>query len=253
MTRELDTSKQLSFSAAIFDLDGVVTSTNEHHFTAWKRMFEEDLGIGKFTRDDYTDYVSGKPRLDGIRSLIHLKGIELNERSVFEYGERKQVYYLDLLEEKGAQVFEESVRLVDELRDKGVLLAIGSSSKNSPFVLDKTGLRDRFSVVVANDTVYNREGERRVSGIKGKPEPDIFLTACKVLGVNPDKAIGFEDAESGVKAFRRGGIVAVGVDRDGIADKLWAAGANLVVNDLDECPPEVLERVYIESQLRATT
>src|SRR5205807_605588 len=108
--------------------------------------------------------------------------------------------FLAYLQETPPQAFEPAANLVRELRNRGTKLAVASSSKNAPLILELTGIRELFDVVVAEKTVLAHGTERTVP-MHGKPAPDIFLQACEELEVRPEEAIGFEDAPSGIQAI----------------------------------------------------
>ncbi|UCC75198.1 MAG: beta-phosphoglucomutase family hydrolase [Gemmatimonadota bacterium] len=237
------------FDAVIFDLDGVVTRTASVHARAWKQTFDEFLarratGDGESHRPfdletDYAAHVDGKPRYDGVRDFLAARGIELPEgdpsdgpemETVCGLGSRKNELYNELLEDVGVEVFEDTVSQIRAWRGMGLKTAIVSSSKNCAAVLQIAGLTDLFDVRV--DGV-----ELARLGLKGKPAPDMFLKAAELLGVEPGRAVVFEDAVSGIQAGRAGrfGWV-IGVDRVGARETLLENGADNVVSDLREVP-----------------
>lgn len=232
--------------ACLFDLDGVLTKTAVLHAAAWKQAFDELLeqranSSGTFEPfdevADYDAYVDGRPRLDGTRSFLRARGIELPDGSpadapgtdtVHAVANRKNELVLELMKTKGVDVYDGSVRFVEEARRCGLATAVVSSSANTVHVLQAAGLRDLFDVRV--DGVVALEEH-----LCGKPAPDTFLAAARRLDVSPDKAAVFEDALAGVEAGRAGGFgFVVGVDRVGQRDALLAHGADVVVDDLAE-------------------
>lgn len=243
------TVSKADFDAVIFDLDGVVTRTASVHARAWKRAFDEFLARWKWgnggshppfdIETDYPQYVDGKPRYDGVRDFLASRGIELPEgdptdgpdvETVCGLGNRKNELYNEQLEEGGVEIFEDTVSQIRAWREMGLRTAIVSSSKNCAAVLQVAGLSDLFDVRV--DGV-----ESARLGLNGKPAPDIFLMATKLLGVEPARSIVFEDAVSGVQAGRAGGFGwVIGVDRGGAREALLANGADTVVSDLRDVP-----------------
>jgi beta-phosphoglucomutase family hydrolase len=219
--------------ACLFDLDGVLTQTAKVHAAAWKQMFDEYLHtcaepFHEFTQDDYEEYVDGMPRLDGVRSFLKSRGIELPEDQLKELGDRKNEIVLRLIHDQGVETYEGSVRYVKAARDAGLRRAVVSSSANTRDVLRVTGIEDLFEAVV-DGIVIERDG------LKGKPAPDSFLAGARELGVEPAEAAVFEDALSGVEAGRAGNFgFVVGVDRVGHADALRTHGGDVVVQDLSE-------------------
>lgn len=229
--------------AALFDLDGVLTPTAEVHRRAWSKMFNEFLttrGLPAYSDDDYFTYVDGKPRYDGVRDFLASRGLVLPEgdpsdaaevESVCGLGNRKNLTFTEVLRTEGVSPYPGSLRLLDYLATTPVKLAVVSSSANADAVLRAAGLRDRFEVLV--------DGQRAIADhLPGKPAPDTYLHAAKLLGVPAAAAAVFEDAISGVEAGHRGAFAhVVGVDRGVGADELVAAGADVVVADLDELLP----------------
>ncbi len=241
------------FDAVIFDLDGVVTRTATVHARAWKQVFDDFLRehaerSGKrfepFEIDvDYPQHVDGKPRYDGVRDFLASRGIELPEgepddpsdrATVCGLGNRKNELYNELLESGGVEIFEDTIERIRDWRRLGFKTAIVSSSRNCAAVLDAAGLTDLFDVRVDGSVAARL-------GLEGKPAPDIFLKAAELLGVEPARAVVFEDAVSGVEAGRAGGFGwVVGVDRVGAKEVLLESGADTVVSDLRELPTEGL-------------
>ena len=237
--------------AAIFDMDGVITETATVHAAAWKKLFDAYLkqvamatGVDLVPFDeraDYLRYVDGKNRYDGVRSFLESRGIHLPEGSpddppgsdtVCAMGNDKDTYFLAHVREKGVRPYESTVRLIRDLRDKGVKIGLVSASRNADEVLDAAGAGDLFDAKV--DGIVAAE-----LNLPGKPNPATFLEAARRLGVEPARAAVVEDALSGVEAGRAGhfGLV-VGVDRHGHPGPLREAGADVVVSDLAELEPE---------------
>ncbi len=233
------------FDAAVFDLDGVVTRTARVHAASWKHLFDEYLRqhaerseepFRPFdVESDYRHYVDGKPRYEGVASFLESRGITLpygdptdppDRETVCGLGNRKNQFFRAVLKHDGVQVFDSTVALIGRLRTFGVTTALVSSSRNARTVLDAANLTDLFDVCIdGNDAAR--------LGLKGKPEPDLFLKAVEDLGVEPGRAIVLEDAISGVEAGRAGGFgLVVGVDRSDQTMELRNGGADLVVPDL---------------------
>lgn len=227
--------------AVLFDLDGVLTPTAEVHMRAWARLFEpylEARGVAPYTAQDYFAHIDGKPRYEGVRSLLRARGIELpygapddspDADTVCGLGNRKNSVFTAVLESDGVTPYPGSVAFLDALADRGgVAVAIVSSSKNARAVLTAAGLIDRFEVIV--DGVVAAE-----HGIAGKPAPDTYLYAAELLGVPAARAVVVEDAHSGVEAGRAGHFGHVlGVNRGAGREGLLASGADIVVDDLGE-------------------
>lgn len=217
-------------AAALFDLDGVLTRTSVLHAAAWKQAFDPVLDAhGQPPFDAVTDYarhVDGKPREDGVRSLLAARRIALPDDAVRAIAARKDQLLERLLRERPVETYPGSVRYLRAVRDAGLPTAVVSSSKHTQEVLRATGLTDLFDVRI--DGVIAEQCR-----LAGKPAPDTYLAAARALAVEPARAAVFEDALAGVEAGRAGqfGYV-VGVDRAGQAAELRRHGADVVVADL---------------------
>jgi beta-phosphoglucomutase family hydrolase len=226
----------------LFDLDGVLTRTATVHFAAWKRTFDEFLqryeaGQPEFGQLDYNRYVDGKHRADGVRGFLASRGITLSEgapgdppeaATVQAIATRKNEMVLRELDEHGVEVYPGSVRYLRAVKDAGLATAVVTASANGEKVIAAGGFADLIDERV-DGLVAARDS------LRGKPEPDTFLAGARLLGVDPAAAVVYEDAISGVEAGRAGkfGYV-VGVDRVGQTEALRAAGADVVVTDLEQ-------------------
>jgi beta-phosphoglucomutase family hydrolase len=231
--------------ACLFDLDGVLTSTASLRAEAWKQMLDaflrqratrEGMAFVEFDAvRDYDEYIDGRERFDGVRSFLTSRGIVLAEGSADDpagaetiggLGNRKNELVLALMHRRGVQAYEGSVRFVHATLDAGLRCAVVSASANCREVLEAAGIADLFEARV--DGI-----DARRDHLRGKPAPDMFLAAARVVGVPPANAAVFEDALAGVAAGRTGGFgFVVGVDRAGQAEALRAHGADIVVPDL---------------------
>ncbi|MGL1861326.1 MAG: beta-phosphoglucomutase family hydrolase [Pseudodesulfovibrio sp.] len=237
----------ITLKGVVFDLDGVITRTAKVHAQAWETAFNEFLKLNAeeknipfepFDRtNDYHNYVDGKPRFEGVLSFMKSRNIQLppgtpedppSMDSICGVGNRKNALYQDILSVEGPEVFQTSVDLINELKKQGIRVGVATSSRNCQLVLKLAGLEDVFEtqvdgVVSAND------------GLKGKPEPDIFVTAAKNLGLNPGECVVVEDAISGVQAGRSGNFgLTLGIARNVQGEMLMQFGADQVVSDLGE-------------------
>ena len=235
------------YDAVLFDLDGVITNTATLHAACWKRMFDEYLQKRANQRgeafrpfdlaNDYRLYVDGKPRFDGVRDFLRSRGIELPEGSrddpaeletVCGLGNRKNELVNEVIVDKGVEPYAGSVKFIDQLRHDGFKIAVVTSSQNCTAVLKAAKLDAFFDARVDGDVMHEQH-------LAGKPAPDTFLAAAKLLGTEPARSVVIEDALVGVEAGARGkfGLV-IGVARKGNAKELAHHGAHLVVNDLSE-------------------
>ena len=243
-------------TACLFDMDGVVTKTAVVHAAAWKQMFDEFLRSQAAARPasggqdgqdgqfapfdpvrDYDEYVDGKPRLEGTAAFLESRKIGLRTGSpsdrpgtltVWGLSNRKNELVLAVLARDGVEVYDGSSRYIAAVRGAGLRTAIVSSSANTEAVLKSAGVAALFDVRVDATVAAER-------GLHGKPAPDTFLEAARMLGASPEAAAVFEDALAGVAAGRAGGFgLVVGVDRAGQAAGLRRHGADVVVKDLAE-------------------
>ena len=235
------------YDAVLFDLDGVITNTASIHAACWKQMFDEYLQergrrTGQTFRsfdpvDDYRLHVDGKPRFDGVRDFLKSRGIHLPEGSPHDpsdaetvggLGNRKNRLVTKAIEDKGVDAYEGSVRFIRELRRRGCRVAVVSSSENCEAVLKAAKVDRLFEVRVDGAMV-------EAQNLAGKPAPDTFLVAAKLLGVEPSRTVVVEDALSGIEAGLAGNFgLVIGVARRDNAEDLRRHGAHLVVNDLGE-------------------
>jgi beta-phosphoglucomutase family hydrolase len=218
--------------ACLFDLDGVLTQTAKVHARAWKQTFDEFLksqsGQRPFDIDrDYAEYVDGKPREDGVRSFLQSRGIALDPAVVHDIAARKDTAFLALIHAQGVELYPGSVHYLEAVRRAGLRTAVVSSSKNTTEVLKAAGLTGFDAQVDGNVA----ESEH----LHGKPAPDTFLEAARMLHLEAARCAVFEDALAGVEAGRAGNFGrVVGVDRANQKDALYRHGADVVVEDLAE-------------------
>ena len=322
------------FTAHIFDLDGVITSTEKLHFDGWKETFDKLIASlresnllpqgapEEFTQKLYLDYVDGKPRYDGVRSFIEALGTgddclvakiagEVQDKSagsmsasafiqfitsritkntdplsqtilpdkldekidqwtndpaelaelfdqcamnadhldmllkklakrpdemgaiiVRKVGDIKDAWINDKLNDDSVEIvtFQHTVDLIIEAKEKGVKVALASSSKNARKILKKAGLFDLFDEHLIIDGIVREE-----MGLNGKPAPDIFVEAAKRMGVPVYRAIVFEDARSGVEAGKKGNFgLVIGLARAGNQQELKKNGADMVLTDIGD-------------------
>jgi len=236
----------VAFDAVIFDMDGVITKTAITHAAAWKKMFDEYLQkraaenneiFVEFTQNDYLAFVDGKPRYKGVASFLESRNIQLpfgdpsdkaGKETVCGLGNRKNDSFNEVIARDGVEVYESTAKLLDELKTAGIKLGVASSSKNCVTVLEAVDMLRLFGARV--DGVVSSE-----LGLHGKPEPDIFTTACQILGSTPAKSIVVEDAVSGVQAGAKGKFgLTLGIARENNEKELAENGADFVVTDLSE-------------------
>jgi HAD superfamily hydrolase (TIGR01509 family) len=227
-------------SAILFDLDGVLTPTATVHERAWQELFEGYLAsqpeVAGYSESDYFDHIDGKPRFDGVRDFLASRGIVLPEGPIDDdpantkvqgLGNRKNRIFNDIVS-SGVEPFEGSVLFLEAALQRGLKVAVVSSSRNAPAVLAAAGLSARFPVVVDGVVAASE-------GLPGKPSPATYEYAARLLDLPSAECVVVEDAVSGVQAGEAGSFHSViGVDRGAGRQTLLEAGADLVVNDLKE-------------------
>jgi len=182
------------FQAVIFDLDGVICSTDEYHYRAWKAM-ADGMGI-PFDRT-INNRLRGVSRIASLEIILEkYTGAPLSPEKKAELAEQKNDLYRESLGEMSTADLSDDVReTLEALRKAGMKLAIGSSSKNTPFILRQIGLEGFFDAVADGNCIT-----------RSKPDPEVFLKAAEMLGLPPEACLVVEDAVSGAEAGHAGGM-----------------------------------------------
>ena len=182
----------------ILDLDGVVTDTAEYHFQAWKKLADEENV--PFSREE-NEQLRGVSRRRSLELLLGEHRSRFSEAQMVEMMARKNGYYQKMLETITPDDFLPGAKaLLDELKQRGLKVAIGSASRNTKTVLSRLGILEIFDGISDGYSVT-----------RAKPAPDVFVYAAGTLGVPVVNCVVVEDAESGVEAALAGGMLAVGV------------------------------------------
>lgn len=183
----------------IFDLDGVLVSTDELHYQAWKKLADE-LGITDFNREDNVRQ-RGVSRMASLEVVLEKGDKEYSEEEKVEMAERKNDYYKEMLQSlDDSAVLPGAFDTLKMLREKGILTAVGSASKNAPLILEKTGLLPLIDKISCGLDVT-----------KSKPDPEVFLVAASKLELAPENCLVVEDAKAGIDAAKAGGMKSLGV------------------------------------------
>ncbi|HWP50220.1 MAG TPA: beta-phosphoglucomutase [Clostridia bacterium] len=184
--------------AVIFDLDGVLVHTDRFHFMAWKRLADE-LNIP--FDEVFNQRLRGLSRMDSLDEILKIsnKLYSVTEKNLL--AERKNSTYKSLIANMTpSDVTQEVLNTLEVLRQRRLYLAVGSSSKNAYFILEKTGLYPCFDAVADGTMIAH-----------AKPDPEVFLKAAGLLGVAPGEAVVVEDARAGIMAAKTGGFMAIAV------------------------------------------
>lgn len=201
---------------AIFDLDGVIVDTAKYHFLAWRSLAGE-LGF-EFT-EAHNERLKGVSRMTSLDILLELFGLEFTEAEKLELADKKNRLYVEYISQLDESELLPGVReYLSRLRDSGVGIALGSASKNARFILDKLKIAGMFDAVVDGNKVS-----------RAKPDPEVFQTACRELGLQPRECVVFEDAEAGVAAGKAAGMQVVGIGKPEVL-----RAADLVIAGLQE-------------------
>jgi len=244
----------VSFKGAVFDVDGVLLDTP--HERAWRdtlRDLMEDewrdvqpqtsYRPERFTSAFYQECVAGKPRMAGATAVMHAFGVPDPERRAHEYSDRKQERITELAQACEFSAFPDALRFVLAVRDAGIPMATASSSKNAGLFLRAIRL-DEFAAEQGLSYEFLKPGTTLLDFVdvdisgrdfkRGKPDPEIFVTAAGELGAPPETCFVVEDAVSGVQAAKGGHMAALGVARADDEALLEHASADLVVTSLDD-------------------
>src|SRR5215217_902763 len=256
----------VSFRGAIFDVDGVLVDSP--HEQAWReglqQLMENDwadirgetsYSPEKFTPEVYQREMSGKPRYAGAQAVLEYFGVPDAEERAKEYGDRKQVMIVELIERNQFHAYPDALRFVLAVKAAGLRIAAASSSKNANAFLERIRL-DEFVEQDGLSYDFVRSGytlldtlDANVSGrdfAQGKPHPEIFLTAAEEAGVSPGEAFVVEDAANGVQAAKAGNMAALGLARADDEQLLAEADADLVVTSLDDVSLEAISAGRLE-------
>jgi beta-phosphoglucomutase len=188
----------MKFKGCIFDLDGVIVDTAKYHFLAWKRLADR-LNI-PFTEKD-NERLKGVSRMASLEIILELGKINPDPLVKTDYATLKNEWYVDYISRmQPEEILPGAVDLLTELRRAGIKIAIGSASRNTPMILERTGITDLFDAVADGNNVT-----------RAKPDPEVFLVAADKLKLEPPDCIVFEDAIAGIEAAHRAGMKCIGI------------------------------------------
>lgn len=184
--------------ACIFDLDGVIVDTAKYHFIAWRQLANQ-LGFD-FTKE-YNEKLKGISRMDSLNLVLSWGGVQKSEEEKIALAtEKNEVYRSYILQMDKREILPGVLPFLEDLRARGIKMAIGSASKNAPTIITQLDLAEYFPVIIDGSKVS-----------RSKPDPEVFLKAASELEVKPKESIVFEDAEAGIEAAISGGFYPVGV------------------------------------------
>lgn len=188
----------MKFKAVIFDLDGVIVSTDEYHYLGWKKLADDE---GIYFDKKINERQRGVSRMESLEVLLEKATKTYTDEQKKEMAERKNNYYKELLKNLSpSDILPGVMDFTSRLKEMGIKIAIGSSSRNTPAILKNIGLDTYFDGVADGNQITN-----------SKPDPEVFLLAAKLIGVEPKDCLVVEDADAGIEAAIRGGMKALGV------------------------------------------
>ena len=188
----------MKYKAVIFDLDGVICSTDRFHYLAWKKIADE---LGIYFDEDINQRLRGVSRAESFQIILERYDGKLSEEETERYLDQKNKLYRSYLEEMKESDFQEEVKsTLLELRKRGYKLAIGSSSRNAKPILERLKAKEYFDAISDGTNIT-----------KTKPDPEVFLKATEMLGLKPSACIVMEDAKSGIEAAKAGGMDSIAI------------------------------------------
>lgn len=200
----------------IFDLDGVIVDTAKFHYLAWKRLANE-LGFD-FTEED-NEQLKGVSRMRSLDILLELGGLDKSENEKLELASKKNTWYLELINNlTPSDLLPGAENFLKEASKKAVKIALGSASKNAPFILHKLEVDNLFDASIDGTKIS-----------KAKPDPEVFLKGAEAIGLLPGNCLVFEDAQAGVEAAKNAGMKCIGIGSANVLKK-----ADYVVSGMDK-------------------
>ena len=188
----------MNIEAVIFDLDGVIVTTDDYHYEAWKKIADQE---NIYFDREINERLRGVSRMESLDIILEKSSKIYNEEEKIELATRKNDYYKNLLENLTKEdILPGILETLNFLENKKIKTAIGSSSKNTMFILNKIGLTNRFDAIVDGTMIKN-----------SKPDPEVFLQAAEKVGIKTEKCLVIEDADAGVEAGKRAGMRVLGV------------------------------------------
>ena len=191
------------YKAVIFDLDGVLVTTDDCHYLAWKKLADEE---NIYFDRDINERLRGISRMESLEIVLEKAEKQYSDEEKKEMAERKNSYYVSLVKEiDQSALIDGAIEFVSYVKGNSLKTAIGSSSKNTNLILSQTGIDSMFDAIADGNII-----------IKSKPDPEVFLKAAELLGIEPCDCLVCEDADAGVEAAISAGmdVLAVGYAKD---------------------------------------
>ena len=191
------------YKAVIFDLDGVLVTTDDCHYLAWKKLADEE---GIYFDREINERLRGISRMESLEIVLEKAEKQYSDEEKKEMAERKNSYYVSLVKEiDQSALIDGAIEFISYVKENSLKTAIGSSSKNTNLILSQTGIDSMFDAIADGNII-----------IKSKPDPEVFLKAAELLGIEPCDCLVCEDADAGVEAAISAGmdVLAVGYAKD---------------------------------------
>lgn len=202
----------MKYRAVIFDLDGVICHTDKYHYQAWKKVADE---LGIYFDELINNRLRGVSRMESFDIILERYEGEMSLEEKIHWTEKKNDIYKELLKNMSPEDLTDEVKqTLDALRERGLKLAIGSSSKNAGFILGQIGLGEYFDAVSDGNNIS-----------RSKPDPEVFVKAAQFLEEEPEDCLVVEDAKAGLEAALAGGMDCAGIG-DAVASGLGTYNLN---------------------------
>ncbi len=205
-----------NIKACLFDLDGVIVDTAKYHYLAWKRLATE-LGF-EFTEED-NERLKGVSRMESLEILLDIGGVSFDKDTKEAFAAKKNTWYVEYISKMdSSEILPGVLNFLNELKEKGIKISLGSVSKNAMTILSNVGIVEYFDAVIDGTKITH-----------AKPDPEVFLKGAEEVGVEPMYCVVFEDAQAGIEAAINAGMYSIGVGSPEILSR-----ANFVISDFEE-------------------
>jgi len=212
----------------IFDLDGVIVDTAKYHYLAWKQL-ANDLGFD-FTKAQ-NEHLKGVSRVKSLEKILEIGNITISDDEFTKQMTKKNIDYLNHIGKMDEnEILPDVPKILNYLIDKKQPISLGSASKNARTILEKVNLLNKFDAIVDGNDV-----------VKGKPNPEVFLKAAKLLNIKPENCIVFEDAVAGIQAANSANMISIGIGEKNVLHE-----ADYVFNDFTEISIEFINELIIK-------
>jgi len=209
----------------IFDLDGVIVDTAKYHYLAWKQL-ANDLGFD-FTKAQ-NEHLKGVSRVKSLEKILEIGNITLSEDEFTNQMVKKNSDYLNHIEMMNEdEILPDVPKILNYLIENQQPISLGSASKNAKTILEKVNLLEKFDAIVDGNDVT-----------KGKPNPEVFLNASRLLNIKPENCIVFEDAVAGIQAANAANMISIGIGEQNVLHE-----ADYVFNDFTEISIDFIEEL----------